>query len=82
MLDVFRIIIGSAVLIFGIFLGNWLAKITKSELKKGQKWFRLIIILSFSSAIVSLIFKNDAFLFTFLFIAIVTSRSLIVKKKK
>jgi MFS family permease len=68
--------IGIVFLVLGIPLGNFLAKITKEELKSGRKWFKLLIILSFIGAIVFLILGNDALLFTFLFIAIVTSRSL------
>lgn len=77
-----NLIIGILVLLFGFPLGSWLAKITKEELKEGQKWFKLIILVSLIGAIVSLIFRNDFLLFTFLFILIVTSRSLKVKKFK
>jgi len=69
------------ILALGIPIGNYLAKITKEELKSGRKWFKLIIIFSLISAIFSLFFRNDTLLFSFLFIAIVTSRSLIIKKK-
>lgn len=69
-------LIGIFVLILGIPLGSYLAKITKDEMKSGQKWFKLIIIVSLIGAIVSAVLKIDALLFGFLFIAIVTSRSL------
>lgn len=63
------------VLILGIPIGNYLAFLTKEELKSGQKYFKAIIIVCLVGSIASLIFKNDALFFTFLFIAIVTSRS-------
>ncbi len=71
-----NILIGILILFLGIPLGNYLAKITSEELKPGKKWFRLIIFASFIGSIVSLFLKNDALMFTFLFILIVTSRSL------
>ncbi|MBU0958407.1 MAG: hypothetical protein KKB31_00535 [Nanoarchaeota archaeon] len=80
--DLVKFIIGTVVLIIGIPIGNFLAKLTKEELKDGQLWFHIIIIASFVGAILSLVWRNDVFLFSFLFIVIVTSRSLIVKKKK
>lgn len=73
-----RFSIGVIVLLLGIPIGNLLAKYTKEELKQGKRWFRRIIMLSLLGALVSLGFRNDILLFTFLFIAIVTSRS--VKK--
>lgn len=76
MQDIFRIFIGIAVLLFGVPIGSYLAKSTKEELKQGQKWFKLIIIFSFLGSVISLIFKNDILFFSFLFIIIVTSRSL------
>ncbi len=71
-----NILIGILILILGIPLGNYLAKLTSEELKQGKKWFKLIVLASFIGSIISLILKNDALLFTFLFIIIVTSRSL------
>ena len=67
---------GIIILILGAPIGSYLAKITKEELKSGQKWFKIIIVVSLIGSIVSLIVRNDALLFSFLFIAIVTSRSL------
>lgn len=69
-------LIGILVLFLGIPIGNYLAKITQEELQQGKKWFKLIIFASFIGAIISLILRNDPLLFTFLFILIVTSRSL------
>ncbi len=76
MQEIYRFIVGIALLALGIPIGNLLAKITKEELKPGKKWFKLIILLSLIGAVISLIFRDDALLFTFSFIAIVTSRSL------
>ena len=76
MQELLKFTIGIAVLILGIPIGNYLAKITKEELKSGQNWFKLIIIFGCIGAILSLIFGNDFMLFGLLFIAIVTSRSL------
>jgi len=68
--------VGIIFLVLGIPIGNFLAKSTKEELKSRKKYFKLMIILSLIGAIVFLIIGNDVLLFTFLFIAIVTSRSL------
>lgn len=69
-------IIGIAALLFAFPIGNYLVKYTKEELPSGKKWFKLIALGSIIGAIVNLILKNDALMFTFLFILIVTSRSL------
>ncbi len=74
--QIIKILIGIGILLLGIPIGSYLAKITKEELKKGQKWFKLIVIISLIGAVVSLFLTNDVLLFSFLFIAIVTSRSL------
>ncbi|MCK5149388.1 hypothetical protein KAJ87_00490 [Candidatus Pacearchaeota archaeon] len=71
-----KLIIGVFVLILGFPIGIFLAKKTKEELKSGKKWFKLIIIISLIGGIVGLIIKNDVLMFSFFFIAIVTSRSL------
>jgi uncharacterized membrane protein YfcA len=82
MQEVLKIIIGIIVLTLGIPIGNILAKNTQEELKDGRKWFFLLILISFIGAVLSLAFREDALLFTFLFIAIVTSRSLGKEKIK
>ena len=78
--ELVKILIGIVFILLGIPIGQFLAKITKEELKLGQKWFKIIIIASLVGGIVGLIVRNDALFFGFLFIAIVTSRSL--KRKK
>ncbi len=76
MLEVYKLLIGIGLLILGVPIGNLLAKFTKDELKQGKKWFRLLILLSCIGAVVTLILGSDTLMFTFLFIAIVTSRNL------
>ncbi|GIW65442.1 MAG: hypothetical protein KatS3mg093_421 [Candidatus Parcubacteria bacterium] len=80
MKELIKVFIGIIFLFFGFYIGNFLAKITKEELGAGQFWFKLLIITSLIGALISMILKNDVLFFSFLFIAIVTSRSL--KKKK
>lgn len=77
--ELIQFIIGIIMLILGFPIGNFLAKKTKEELKAGQKYFKLILLISSISAIISLFIRNDALMFSFLFIFIVTSRSLIKK---
>lgn len=74
--EIIQLIIGVLVLLIGFPIGDFLAKITKEELKSGQKWFKIIIIICFIGDILSIIFSNNVLLFSFLFIIIVTSRSL------
>lgn len=74
--DWLKIIIALAVLLLGIPIGNLLAKYTKEELKIGKIWFQLLMFIGVIGGIISLIFQNDALMFTFFFIAIVSSRSL------
>ena len=76
MTEIISLIIGVIILILGIPLGNYLAKVTKEELKSGQKWFKYIVIIGLIGGFVGLIIKNDVLLFTMFFISIVTSRSL------
>ena len=80
MLEILKLLVGVFVLLLGFPIGMLLAKFTKEELKEGQKWFKLIIFLGFCGAIVSLIFRNDYLLFTFLFISIVTGMCLKFRK--
>lgn len=76
MQTIYQYLIGLLVLVLGWPIGNFLAYKTKEELKSGQKWFKLLIVVSLICAVISVIIRNDAFFFAFLFIAIVTSRSL------
>lgn len=76
MQEVIKHIIGILVLGLGFFIGSYLARITKEELNSGQVWFKILVSLSLIGAVMSIFFRNDAYLYSFLFIAIVTSRSL------
>jgi|TARA_Y100000310_G_scaffold121029_1_gene119805 hypothetical protein len=75
--ELYKILIGIVFLLLGIPIGNFLAKVTKEELKSGRKWFKLIVLVSLIGGVIGLIIGNDVLLFSLLFIAIVTSRSLI-----
>ena len=77
-----KLIVGFCVLILGIFIGDYLAKVTKEELKSGQKWFRVIVLVSLFMGFSGLVLGNDFVLFSGFFVAIVTSRSLGNKGKK
>jgi hypothetical protein len=76
MQELYNLLMGIGILILGIPVGNLLAHATKEELKKRKNLFKLLIITCSVGAVISLIFMNDVLLFGFLFIAIVTSRSL------
>ncbi|PIO08439.1 hypothetical protein COU59_01480 [Candidatus Pacearchaeota archaeon CG10_big_fil_rev_8_21_14_0_10_34_12] len=77
-----QLLLGILVLTLGFSIGNWLAKLTTEELKSGRKWFVFIITVSLVGSVVSLILRNDYFFFSFLFIAIVTSRSLRIMNRR
>ena len=76
MIELIKLSIAILILILGIPIGNYLAKETKEELRSGKKWFKRIVILSLLGVLIGLVTGNDVLLFSFAFIAIVTSRSL------
>jgi hypothetical protein len=76
MLENMNILWGILFLLIGIPIGNFLAKFTIEELDSGQKWFKIIIWICLVGAFFSLIFYKNILLFSFLFIAVVTSRCL------
>ena len=78
--EIVRIIIGIAVLVLGVPIGNLLVRMAKDEQKQGRFWFLLITIAGLIGGFVGLIIGNDVLLFTFFFIAIVASRSLKAKR--
>jgi hypothetical protein len=82
MSETINLLTGIIILFLGIPLGNWLAKITKDELKSGQIWFKLIIILSLIIGVIGFIAGNDVLMFSMFFVAIVASRSLLKNMKK
>ncbi|MBR9702381.1 hypothetical protein GOV13_05670 [Candidatus Pacearchaeota archaeon] len=71
-----NILIGIFVLVLGFPLGDYLGRVTKDELKSGQKWFKLIITFSLIGGFVGLVLGDDVLMFSLFFIAIVTNRSL------
>lgn len=74
--EVIKLTIGVIALMLGIPIGNLLANMTKEELKIGKPWFKTITYCSLAGGIAGLILQNDFLMFSFFFIAIVTSRSL------
>jgi NADH:ubiquinone oxidoreductase subunit 4 (subunit M) len=74
--EIIKIFIGILFLILGYPIGNFLAKITSEELKKGKKWFKLIILVSLVGGVIGIFLRNDFLTFSLFFIALVTSRSL------
>jgi FtsH-binding integral membrane protein len=80
--EVYSILLSIGILVLGIPIGKLLAKMTKEELSSGKKWFMVLIMVSFVGVIISLIIKNDPLMFTFLFMIVVTSQSIKIKRKK
>lgn len=76
MQEVLKLLIGIIILLLGYPLGGYLAKETKEELKSGQKYFKIIILVSLFSCVVGLFLRDDVLFFTSVFIGLVTSRSL------
>lgn len=76
MQEIMKILIGIGVLVLGIPLGNLLAHFTKEELRPGRNWFKLIVIVSLICGLIGLVLGNDVLMFSFFFIALITSRSL------
>jgi uncharacterized membrane protein YeaQ/YmgE (transglycosylase-associated protein family) len=74
--QIYTFLIGIFVLIVGFPIGIILSHVTKDESDKGQFWFKLIILASLVGAVITLIWRNDALFFTFLFFMVVTSQSL------
>ncbi|MDO8528762.1 MAG: hypothetical protein Q7S06_02630 [Nanoarchaeota archaeon] len=79
MQDVIKALIGIGALVLGYFIGNILAVKTKEELFQGKKWFKIIVFFSLVGGVIGLILRNDVIMFSFFFMAIVTSRSLMRK---
>lgn len=74
--ELIRTIISIIILFLAIPIGNYLALITKEELKIGKKWFNLIVLISLVLSVIFLFSRNDWLFFSFAFIALLTSRSL------
>lgn len=76
MQEIFKLLIGAGVLILAFPIGTLLARKTKEELKEGRKWFKIIIYIGMIGGVSGLLIGNDVLMFSFFFIALVTSRSL------
>jgi len=76
MIEILKLSIGILILALGYLIGNLLAKYNKEELKAGKPYFKLLTIICLIAGFIGLIIQNDTLLFSFFFIAIVTSRSL------
>ena len=76
MQEIFQLLIGAAVLVLAFPIGDILAKKTKEELKQGREWFKLIVYASLAGGVVGMLIRNDVLMFSFFFMALVTSRSL------
>ena len=51
--EIWKILISLAVLLLGIPIGNFLAKITKEELKVGRGWFKLLMFIGIVGGVIS-----------------------------
>lgn len=80
--ELLKLLIGTAILLLGIPLGNFLARQTKEELKDGQKWFKLIIIISLLGGFTGFLIGSDFIMFSFFFITVVALRSIKYSDKK
>ena len=76
MQEIFKLLIGVAVLILAFPIGDILAKKTKEELKQGRIWFKIIVYVGLVGGVVGMFIGNDVLMFSFFFMALVTSRSL------
>ena len=76
MQEIFKLLIGVAFLLLAFPIGDILARKTKEELKSGKKWFKIIVYLSLFGGVVGILIGSDVLMFSFFFMALVTSRSL------
>ncbi|NCN86277.1 hypothetical protein GW932_00430 [archaeon] len=74
--EVIKILIGVLVLALGFPLGEFLKRLTLDEQVIGRKYFIILTYIGLSVGLLGLLFNRDWIMFTFFFIAIVTSRSL------
>lgn len=77
----YKFILSVIVLALAFPLGNLLRNLTQDEQKDGRKYFIIILWISLILGTLGAILKKDGIMFTFFFITIVTSRSLIPIKK-
>jgi len=76
MQEIFKLLIGVAVLVLAFPIGDILAKKTKEELKQGRIWFKIIVYVGLVGGVVGMFIGNDVLMFSFFFMALITSRSL------
>ncbi len=76
MQEIYTLLIGVVVLVLAFPMGDILAKKTKEELKSGRKWFKIIVYVSLFGGVVGMLIRDDVLMFSFFFMALVTSRSL------
>ena len=76
MQEIFRLLIGVVFLALAFPIGDVLAKKTKEELKDGKEWFKIIVYASLFGGVTGMLIRNDVLMFSFFFMALVTSRSL------
>ena len=81
MQEIFQLLIGLGVLILAFPIGEVLARKTKEELKQGRMWFKVIVYVSLLGGIAGMLLRDDVLMFSFFFIALVTSRSLRKRKR-
>jgi len=79
MVDVIKQLAAVLILVLAFPLGTLLASRTTEELKEGQKWFKAIFFVSLFMGLFSIFLENEFLVFSFLFIAIISSRSIITK---
>lgn len=80
--ELYKLFLGIVIVFLGFPLGTLLKSLTKDEIRKGQRKFKIIILICFIGAIISIILEKDSFFFTFLFISAVTSGSILPRFKK
>jgi hypothetical protein len=84
-MNAFQIILIFVISLLGYPLGLVLADLTREELKSGRIFFKIIILLTFISIIVSLLFLKGtnliAFIAIMIFIFLVALASLVRSKK-
>lgn len=71
-----QLLIGTFALVLGFPVGNILRKRTMDEQVQGKQYFIILTIIGLLGGITGLILRRDWMLFSFLFIAIVSSRSI------
>jgi len=76
MQEIFKLLIGVVFLALAFPIGDILARKTKEELKSGRKWFKIIVYVSLVGGVVGMLIRDDVLMFSFFFMALVTSRSL------